>query len=88
MDIKLKLESMIDEAWKEYVELHKAEIESGYDDAMDGFERKEAEGFAMGLEAAYSLFYDTAYDGQPRDFDPYEYEESLEDGRASNVYSN
>lgn len=77
MDIKDKLKSMIDEAWDEYVELHKAEIESGYDDAMDGFERKEAEGFAMGLEAAYSLVYGEPY-SKEIEFDPYEYEESLE----------
>ena len=88
MNDRQKLESMIDKAWLEYVELHKAEIESGYDDAMDGFERKEAEGYAMGLEAAYALFYGTSYEGHCKDFDPYEYEESLEDGRASNVYSN
>ena len=69
---------MIDEAWAEYVDLHKAEIESGYDDAMDGFERKEAEGFAMGLEAAYSVFYDKDYESKVEQFDPYEYEESLE----------
>lgn len=78
MDIKQKLESMIDEAWNDYVELHKAEIESGYDDAMDGFERKEAEGFAMGLEAAYTLFYGESYEGHCKDFDPYEYEDALE----------
>lgn len=77
MDIKDKLKNMIDEAWNEYVELHKAEIESGYDDAMDGFERKEAEGFAMGLEAAYSLVYGEPY-SKEIEFDPYEYEESLE----------
>ena len=77
MDVKKKLESLINEAWQEYVDLHKAEIESGYDDAMDGFERKEAEGYAMGLEAAYALFYDEPYVGHC-EFDPYEYEESLE----------
>ena len=78
MDIKQKLEAMIDDAWDEYVSLHKAEIDSGYDDAMDGFDRKEAEGFAMGLEAAYSIFYGEDYVGHCKDFDPYEYEESLE----------
>jgi hypothetical protein len=71
-----KLKQMIDEAWEQYVIIHKAEIESGYDDAMDGFERKEAEGYACGLEAAYQLVYDEVYEGKERDFDPYEYEET------------
>ena len=71
------LEQMIDTAWADYVDLHKAEIDSGYDDAMDGFERKEAEGYAMGLEAAYSLLFNEVYEGSGRDFDPYDYEESL-----------
>lgn len=77
MDKKKQLQAMIDSAWSEYVDLHKAEIESGYDDAMDGFERKEAEGYAMGLEAAYFLIYDETYTTD-LEFDPYEYEESLE----------
>lgn len=79
MSTKEMLRQMIDKAWAEYVDLHKAEIDSGYDDAMDGFERKEAEGFACGLEAAYQLIYDEVYQGELRDFDPYEYEESLHD---------
>jgi hypothetical protein len=70
------LKQMIDKAWNEYVEIHKAEIESGYDDAMDGFERKEAEGYAMGLEAAYQVVFNEAYSTDIQ-FDPYEYEESL-----------
>lgn len=78
MDVKKKLESLINEAWQEYVDLHKAEIESGYDDAMDGFERKEAEGFALGLEAAYHLIYNEAYTSElANEFDPYTYEEEL-----------
>lgn len=72
-----KLKQMIDEAWHEYVLLHQAEIESGYDDAMDGFERKEAEGYACGLEAAYQLIFNETYEGKERDFDPYEYEETV-----------
>jgi hypothetical protein len=77
MNTKEKLQNMIDKAWDEYVEIHKAEIESGYDDAMDGFDRKEAEGYAMGLEAAYHLLYNESYTKE-LEFDPYEYEESLE----------
>lgn len=70
------LKQTIDKAWAEYVDLHKEEIESGYDDAMDGFERKEAEGFAHGLETAYFLIFNEHYTTEI-DFDPYEYEESL-----------
>ena len=66
------LKKQIDNAWEQYVILHKAEIDSGYDDAMDGFERKEAEGFALGLEAAYQIVYDEYYSTEI-DFDPYEY---------------
>ena len=69
------LKNMIDKAWADYVMLHKAEIDSGYDDAMDGFERKEAEGFALGLEAAYVVVFDEYYTSEI-DFDPYEYEDS------------
>lgn len=77
MTTKQQLQEMIDKSWQEYVDLHKAEIDSGYDDAMDGFERKEAEGFALGLEAAYSLIYDEYYTSDiAKEFDPYEYEEA------------
>ena len=79
MNTKEKLQEMIDKAWADYVDLHKAEIESGYDDAMDGFERKEAEGYALGLEAAYHLMFDEFYTSAlANEFDPYDYEESLE----------
>lgn len=78
MDTKAKLKDLIDKAWIDYIEIHKAEIESGYDDAMDGFERKEAEGYAMGLEAAYHLLYNETYTSELADeFDPYTYEEEL-----------
>ena len=70
------LEQMIDKAWTDYVDIHKAEIDSGYDDAMDGFERKEAEGFALGLEAAYSIVYNKEYQSKVPEFDPYEYEDN------------
>jgi len=70
------LEEMIDKAWTDYVDIHKAEIDSGYDDAMDGFERKEAEGFALGLEAAYSIVYNKEYQSEVPEFDPYEYEDN------------
>ena len=70
------LEQMIDKAWADYVDIHKAEIDSGYDDAMDGFERKEAEGFACGLEAAYSVVYNKVYESKIPEFDPYDYEDN------------
>ena len=70
------LEQMIDKAWTDYVDIHKAEIDSGYDDAMDGFDRKEAEGFALGLEAAYSVVYGKEYQSKIPEFDPYEYEDN------------
>jgi hypothetical protein len=70
------LEQMIDKAWTDYVDLHKSEIDSGYDDAMDGFERKEAEGFALGLEAAYFIVYEKEYNSNVPEFDPYEYEDN------------
>lgn len=80
MDTKKKLEDLIDKAWAEYVEIYKAEIESGYDDAMDGFERKEAEGFALGLEAAYHLIYNETYTSElANEFDADGYEEFLND---------
>jgi hypothetical protein len=75
MTTKKMLQDMIDKSWQEYTMLHKAEIDSGYDDAMDGFERKEAEGFALGLEAAYQLVFDEVYVSKTPEFDPYEYED-------------
>jgi hypothetical protein len=76
MTTKKMLQDMIDKSWEEYIILHKAEIDSGYDDAMDGFERKEAEGFALGLEAAYQLIFDEVYVSKIPEFDPYEYEDA------------
>jgi hypothetical protein len=76
MTTKKMLQDMIDKSWQEYVIIHKAEIDSGYDDAMDGFERKEAEGFALGLEAAYQLVFDEVYVSKIPEFDPYEYEDA------------
>lgn len=60
MDKQKMLQAMIDTAWTNYNELHEAEAATGYDDAMDGFERKEAEGFALGLEEAYALIFGVA----------------------------
>jgi len=76
MTTKKMLQDMIDKSWQEYTMLHKAEIDTGYDDAMDGFERKEAEGFALGLEAAYQLVFDEVYVSKTPEFDPYEYEDA------------
>jgi hypothetical protein len=76
MSTKKMLQDMIDKSWQEYTMIHQAEIDSGYDDAMDGFDRKEAEGFALGLEAAYELVFDEVYVSKTPGFDPYEYEEA------------
>ena len=76
MTTKKMLQDMIDKSWQEYTMLHQAEIDSGYDDAMDCFERKEAEGFALCLEAAYELVFDEVYVSKTPEFDPYEYEDS------------
>ena len=76
MSTKKMLQDMIDKSWQEYTMIHQAEIDSGYDDAMDGFDRKEAEGFALGLEAAYELVFDEVYVSETPEFDPYEYEEA------------
>lgn len=56
-DLKAQFQDMIDEAWRVYNELHEEEAATGYDDAMDMAERREAEGFALGLEAAYTFIY-------------------------------
>jgi len=70
-DKKIELQKKIDEAWVIYNELHEAEADTGYADAMDGFERKEAEGFAMGLESAYYIIFNEAYETPVEMFDPY-----------------
>lgn len=77
MSTKEMLKQMIDNAWDEYVTIYKSEIESDYDNALDGFDRNQAEGFAIGLEAAYQIVYDEVYEGKSRGFDPYAYKESL-----------
>lgn len=67
------LRSKIQEAWQEYHDLHRAEAETGYDNAMDGFERKEAEGFALGLTVAYELIYNEFVEDESLNpYDPYE----------------
>jgi len=61
LDKKIALQKMIDEAWLAQNEAHEAEADSGY--AVEaGFERKEAEGFAMGLERAYFTIFDEVYE--------------------------
>jgi len=64
---------MIEESWQRYHDLHRAEAENGFEDALEGFERCEAEGYALGLSAAYNLFYNEIIeDNSPNMFDPYE----------------
>ena len=51
------LQKMIDNAWSEYNALHEQEAATGYEDSTISFERKEAEGYATGLEAAFVLVF-------------------------------
>ena len=67
MTTKEMLAKMIDEAWEQYVIIHKAEIESGYDDAMDGFERKEAE---AGCANTWRESHSAGAAGQPEEAPP------------------
>ena len=55
------LEAMIDTAWQEFSEIAKEEEDDDYSDAMVSMDRTRAEGYAEGLEAAYSLIYDKQY---------------------------
>ena len=60
-DKQKELEGLIDTAWTEYNHIFAAEIQSDYDDAMDMGERREAEGYALGLETAYQVIYGVRY---------------------------
>lgn len=55
------LEKMIDQAWAEFSEIATEEEEDDYSDAMLSMERTHAEGYAEGLQSAYSLIYDKEY---------------------------
>lgn len=55
------LEKAIDEAWLDYNRIFAYEISTGYDDAMDMAERREAEGFASGLSVAYFMIFGDHY---------------------------
>jgi len=46
---------------KEYENAVEVEEENDYDDAMDGFERKYAEGFLDALTALYQMTYDLGF---------------------------
>lgn len=52
-----KLEDMITAAWAEFNEIAKEEEDGGYSDAMLSMDRTRAEGYAEGLQAAYTLIY-------------------------------
>lgn len=59
---KQNLENAIEQAWIDYNNIFAHEIESGYDDAMDMAERREAEGYATGLGVAYFMTYNNYYE--------------------------
>jgi hypothetical protein len=69
MSSKVELQEAIDSAWRDYNHLHAYEISTGYDDAMDGFERKYAEGVADGLQSAYFIIYGEQYKTTTPDLD-------------------
>ena len=46
---------------KQYEEAVEIEEDNGYSDAMDGFERKYAEGFLDALSALYHLTYQLSF---------------------------
>lgn len=78
MSNRVMLEEAIDSAWRDYNHLHAYEASTGYDDAMDGFERKEAEGYAMGLQNAYFIVYGENYETKTPHFDEDNYSEWLD----------
>ena len=55
------LESMIDSATLEFLEIAKEEEDGDYGDAMLSMERTEAYGYCNGLEAAYKVFFREDY---------------------------
>jgi hypothetical protein len=52
---------------KEYSDAVEVEEDNDYSDAMDGFERKYAEGFLDALTALYQLTYDLGFAIQDRE---------------------
>lgn len=69
------LQFKIQEAYAEYVDIAKEEIQEDFSDIMQSMERTEATGYLNGLEVAYTIVFGEVYD-YPCDFDPTEYEES------------
>lgn len=69
---KEELRQAIANAWVNYHDLHRQEAEDDYSDALEGYERKEAEGYADGLSVAFTiLFGEEIKDESPNFFDPY-----------------
>jgi hypothetical protein len=58
------LESMIDKATLDFIEIAKEEEDGDFGDAMLSMERTQAEGFVDGLSAAYYIVYDKEYTSQ------------------------
>ena len=61
MNSQQQLEQDIEQAWAEFNEIATEEEEDDYSDAMVSMERTRAEGFALGLEHAYYVFYKERY---------------------------
>ena len=58
---KEKLQSLIDSAWENFGEIVADEEAGDFSDAMLSMERTEAQGYAEGLSAAYSLIFGEDY---------------------------
>ena len=61
MENKLKLQSLIDSSWSNYIELTEDEINIDFSDSQLTVERIEAKSYVEGLEAAYQLFFGESY---------------------------
>ena len=70
------LQFKIKEAYEEWVEVAKEEIDNDYGDAMQSMERAEATGYLNGLEVAYTLIFGEVYE-YLQNFDPNTYNEEV-----------
>lgn len=61
-ELKIKMREAIKVALEQYQELYDYEESTDFDDAMDGFERKYAEGYADGLLSAYYQIFGESYE--------------------------
>jgi hypothetical protein len=70
------MKAVIDEAYGEWVEVAKEEIDDNYGDAMKSMERCETTGRLEGLQEAYFIFFNESYYSS-NDFDPDAYNEEV-----------